>query len=127
MVTHHTWRETLTWPLVRRARHDRPATGRHLGGADDAVGHRGDEPDERPLEAPIGYDDLATALSEDLGRPVTEGVVVFTYSVESDSGDPGDVEVLCTLTITLSLAPPPTTTPTTTTTDVAEAAPRFTG
>ena len=80
-------------------------------------------PGEGPLTGLFGYDELAEEASEILGRPVTDGVVVFTYS--------GATEVLCTFTITLTTAPEPTTTtvPTTTTTlpTTTAAAPRFTG
>ena len=84
---------------------------------------------ESPLTAQASYDDFAKELSEDLGRTITDGVLAITYSRATDGGDPGDTEVLCTLTITLTTAPEPTTTTTTlpTITPAAAAPPRFTG
>lgn len=78
----------------------------------------------------LGYDDLVTEFSETLGRPVTEGVIGFSFLTVVGEGDDEREEELCAYSVVLVGAPDPE--PDTTTTIAPEpepepVGPRYTG
>lgn len=83
-------------------------------------------PPESPIVLVITYDDLVAVLSEDLDRPVTEGVFVQSLNIVVGEGDDEQLEEVCALTITLAIPPEPTTTSTTLPAP-EPVAPRYTG
>lgn len=78
----------------------------------------------------LAYDDLVAEFSEALGRPVTEGVIGFSFLTVVGEGDDEREEELCAYSVVLVGAPDPEPDTTTTTTPepVPEpVGPRYTG
>lgn len=85
-------------------------------------------PEESPSIASLGYEELVELFSEALERPVTDGVVGFSFNIVVGEGDDERIEALCSYSIVLVASPEPDPETTTTTVPLPEpATPRYTG